>query len=119
MMKGRSNVAAAPLGGLCNHLVAPVTLGLIQGLIRPFQHHFNSRSAHETWALIVGPGITDPLSDDDSGGDLNSRITFTAFLLERVTSFFSLMRSLLFAFKSSFLQLLMFWIRCSFKLGDR
>lgn len=24
----------------------------------PFQHHFNSRTAHETWALIVGPGIT-------------------------------------------------------------
>ena len=24
----------------------------------PFQHHFNSKSAHETWALIVGPGIT-------------------------------------------------------------
>ncbi len=23
----------------------------------PFQHHFNSRSAHETWALIFGPGI--------------------------------------------------------------
>ncbi len=23
----------------------------------PFQHHFNSRSAHETWALILGPGI--------------------------------------------------------------
>lgn len=24
----------------------------------PFQHHFNTRSAHEIWALIVGPGIT-------------------------------------------------------------
>jgi hypothetical protein len=23
----------------------------------PFQHHFNSRSAHEVWALIFGPGI--------------------------------------------------------------
>ncbi|MCZ6618439.1 MAG: hypothetical protein O7E57_09925 [Gammaproteobacteria bacterium] len=23
----------------------------------PFQHHFNSRSAHEIWALLVGPGI--------------------------------------------------------------
>jgi hypothetical protein len=23
----------------------------------PFQHHFNSRAAHETWALIFGPGI--------------------------------------------------------------
>lgn len=23
----------------------------------PFQHHFNSRSAHETWALFCGPGI--------------------------------------------------------------
>ena len=23
----------------------------------PFQHHFNSRSAHETWAVLVGPGI--------------------------------------------------------------
>lgn len=23
----------------------------------PFQHHFNSRSAHETWAVFVGPGI--------------------------------------------------------------
>lgn len=23
----------------------------------PFQHHFNSRSAHEIWALIFGPGI--------------------------------------------------------------
>lgn len=23
----------------------------------PFQHHFNSRSAHEIWALIAGPGI--------------------------------------------------------------
>jgi hypothetical protein len=23
----------------------------------PFQHHFNSRSAHETWAVIAGPGI--------------------------------------------------------------
>ncbi|MEM9342586.1 MAG: hypothetical protein AAGA87_06035 [Pseudomonadota bacterium] len=24
----------------------------------PFQHHFNSRAAHETWALVLGPGIT-------------------------------------------------------------
>ncbi|MEM9725371.1 MAG: hypothetical protein AAF909_07905 [Pseudomonadota bacterium] len=24
----------------------------------PFQHHFNSRSAHEIWALFFGPGIT-------------------------------------------------------------
>ena len=24
----------------------------------PFQHHFNSRSAHETWAVVFGPGIT-------------------------------------------------------------
>ncbi|MEM7775504.1 MAG: hypothetical protein AAF732_07830 [Pseudomonadota bacterium] len=24
----------------------------------PFQHHFNSRSAHEIWALIVGPDVT-------------------------------------------------------------
>ena len=23
----------------------------------PFQHHFNSRAAHETWALVFGPGI--------------------------------------------------------------
>jgi hypothetical protein len=23
----------------------------------PYQHHFNSRSAHEIWALISGPGI--------------------------------------------------------------
>ena len=23
----------------------------------PYQHHFNSKSAHETWALVVGPGI--------------------------------------------------------------
>ena len=23
----------------------------------PYQHHFNSRSAHEIWALIAGPGI--------------------------------------------------------------
>lgn len=23
----------------------------------PFQHHFNSRSAHETWAVVFGPGI--------------------------------------------------------------
>ena len=23
----------------------------------PFQHHFNSRSAHQTWALITGPSI--------------------------------------------------------------
>lgn len=23
----------------------------------PFQHHFNSRSAHEIWALIVGPAV--------------------------------------------------------------
>jgi hypothetical protein len=23
----------------------------------PFQHHFNSRTAHETWAVIAGPGI--------------------------------------------------------------
>ncbi len=23
----------------------------------PFQHHFNSRSAHETWAMVAGPGI--------------------------------------------------------------
>lgn len=23
----------------------------------PFQHHFNTRSAHETWAVIFGPGI--------------------------------------------------------------
>jgi len=24
----------------------------------PFQHHFNTKSAHEIWALVVGPGIT-------------------------------------------------------------
>ncbi|NND19536.1 MAG: sulfatase-like hydrolase/transferase [Silicimonas sp.] len=24
----------------------------------PFQHHFNSRGAHEVWALVLGPGIT-------------------------------------------------------------
>lgn len=24
----------------------------------PFQHHFNSRSAHEIWALVLGKGIT-------------------------------------------------------------
>jgi hypothetical protein len=23
----------------------------------PFQHHFGTRSAHEIWALIAGPGI--------------------------------------------------------------
>jgi hypothetical protein len=23
----------------------------------PFQHHFNSRAAHEVWALILGPGV--------------------------------------------------------------
>ncbi len=23
----------------------------------PFQHHFNTRSAHEIWALVLGPGI--------------------------------------------------------------
>jgi Metalloenzyme superfamily len=23
----------------------------------PFQHHFNSRAAHEVWALFVGPGV--------------------------------------------------------------
>lgn len=23
----------------------------------PFQHHFNSRSAHEIWALVFGPGV--------------------------------------------------------------
>ena len=23
----------------------------------PFQHHFNSRSAHEVFALVFGPGI--------------------------------------------------------------
>ena len=23
----------------------------------PFQYHFNSRSAHEVWAVIFGPGI--------------------------------------------------------------
>lgn len=23
----------------------------------PFQHHFNSRSAHETWAVLYGPGV--------------------------------------------------------------
>ncbi len=23
----------------------------------PFQHHFNSRTAHETWAVVAGPGI--------------------------------------------------------------
>lgn len=23
----------------------------------PFQHHFNSRSAHETWAVLFGPGL--------------------------------------------------------------
>jgi hypothetical protein len=23
----------------------------------PFQHHFNSRSAHEIWAVLLGPGI--------------------------------------------------------------
>lgn len=27
------------------------------GAEMPFQHHFNSRSAHETWAVIFGPGI--------------------------------------------------------------
>jgi len=24
----------------------------------PFQHHFNSRAAHEVWALVVGPGVS-------------------------------------------------------------
>ena len=24
----------------------------------PYQHHFNSRSAHEIWALLVGPGVS-------------------------------------------------------------
>ena len=24
----------------------------------PFQHHFNSRAAHEVWALVVGAGVT-------------------------------------------------------------
>ena len=23
----------------------------------PYQHHFNSRSAHEIWAMLFGPGI--------------------------------------------------------------
>jgi hypothetical protein len=29
----------------------------------PFQHHFNSRSAHETWAVIFGPGISKGIVD--------------------------------------------------------
>jgi hypothetical protein len=29
----------------------------------PFQHHFNSRSAHEVWAVIFGPGITRGIID--------------------------------------------------------
>ena len=29
----------------------------------PFQHHFNSRSAHETWAVIFGPGIAKGVID--------------------------------------------------------
>jgi hypothetical protein len=29
----------------------------------PFQHHFNSRSAHETWAVIFGPGISKGVID--------------------------------------------------------
>ena len=24
----------------------------------PFQHHFNSRAAHEVWALVLGPGVS-------------------------------------------------------------
>lgn len=29
----------------------------------PFQHHFNSRSSHEVWALIFGPGIAKGVVD--------------------------------------------------------
>jgi hypothetical protein len=29
----------------------------------PFQHHFNSRSAHETWAVIFGPGVAKGVVD--------------------------------------------------------
>ncbi len=29
----------------------------------PFQHHFNSRSAHETWAVIFGPGVAKGVID--------------------------------------------------------
>jgi hypothetical protein len=29
----------------------------------PFQHHFNSRSAHEVWAVIFGPGIAKGVVD--------------------------------------------------------
>ncbi len=37
----------------------------------PFQHHFNSRTAHETWAVIFGSGI--------GRGTLDKRIDQTAF----------------------------------------
>ncbi len=33
----------------------------------PFQHHFNSRAAHETWAIAFGPGI-------DSGRVLDRQV---------------------------------------------
>jgi hypothetical protein len=29
----------------------------------PFQHHFNSRSAHEVWAVIFGPGVAKGIID--------------------------------------------------------
>jgi hypothetical protein len=29
----------------------------------PFQHHFNSRSAHEVWAVVFGPGIGKGVAD--------------------------------------------------------
>ena len=29
----------------------------------PFQHHFNSRSAHEVWAVVFGPGIAKGVVD--------------------------------------------------------
>lgn len=29
----------------------------------PFQHHFNSRSAHEVWAVLFGPGISKGVID--------------------------------------------------------
>lgn len=37
----------------------------------PFQHHFNTRSAHEIWALIFGVGIT-------KGRVLDKRVDQTA-----------------------------------------
>lgn len=41
----------------------------------PCQHHFNSRSAHEIWALIVGPGIRKGVVVDKQVDQINIAAT--------------------------------------------